>query len=231
VEETDSKYLHAIAPKYTLSEEGVIRDYAFKDRAIVKTLPLKNLEDVRYFWEELQSTCIHPLRYKTKQDEEELESSVNEDDPLYHIHRSRTWVVEVVLSPKQKEILDSFIDEDSTVIPSDNAALRMHLVQITKLTAKRIRTYYAGVMRALLKKQTKEEKLRAKLQKRLAMSADSTINDLMLASKERRKVETEIRNMKQQGPFILPTYIGSRRFRRLRARTDFHNEKAIYSRM
>lgn len=210
----------AIAPRYLLSNQGVIRDYAFKDRAIVKTLPLENVDDVRNFWEQLQIASLYPVRPRSKTDEEELEKSIDENDPLYNIHRSRGWVVEVILTDKQKEILDSHIDTNAPSIPSDNPALRVHLMKTTKLTAKRIRAYYTGLLSSIQKKQAKEEQLKARLQKQLALSADSTINDLMLASREKRKIASAIDDMKQQNPFVLPTYIGSRRVRRLRVRTE-----------
>lgn len=210
----------AIAPRYMLSNQGVIRDYAFKDRAIVKTLPLETVDDVRNFWEQLQVACIYPVRPRSKTDEEELEKSIDENDPLYNIHRSRGWVVEVILTDKQKEILDSHIDKNAPSIPSDNPALRAHLMKTTKLTAKRIRAYYTGLLSSIQKKQAKEALLKSRLQKQLAMSADSTINDLMLASREKRKIASAIDDMKQQNPFVLHTYIGSRRVRRLRVRTE-----------
>lgn len=212
--ESESKY--SIAPRYHLKKEGLIRDYAFKHRTIVKTIALEDVQDVQRFWEDLRSTCLLPQRYSTKQDQIELDNSIDKNDPLHNIDKSRTWLVNVLLTSRQKEILDSFIDPISKTIAFDSPALRSHLAKETNLTTSRIGAYYEGVFGAMHKNELREKKKKARLQKQLAMSADSTINDLMLASKEKRKIDLELSKMKQDDPFVEPTYVGSRRFRRLR---------------
>jgi hypothetical protein len=91
------------------------------------------------------------------------------------------------------------------------------LIKETNLSAKRIRLYYLGIMGALEKQKTKEEKIRAAQQKQLA--ADPTINDLMLASFKGCKVNTG-QDTKNRELFVRSTFIGSRRLRRLRTRVE-----------
>lgn len=204
-----------VAPKYKLSQEGLVRDYAFKDQAVVKTMPLQNLQDVNNFWDALYEVCIYSTRYRTEQDEKELLESVNMDDPLYNIHVRRRWVVDVAVSQKQKELLDSFIDFETKTIPSDCVALRMHLGQETGLRASRIRAYYNGILGAFTKIRNRDEKLKLKEQKRVAMTSDPTINDLMLASYESRKVDAAVEH-KEGEQFVRSTFVGSRKLRKLR---------------
>ncbi|KAI8073555.1 hypothetical protein BDF21DRAFT_73830 [Thamnidium elegans] len=209
-----------VAPKYILRQEAPIRDYAFKDRALVKTMPLQNVQDVNSFWDELYAFCIHPTRYRTKQDETELLESTNKDDPLCYIHQRRGWIVKAVLTQKQKELLDSFIDLKTKMIPSDSYVLRTHLAKETGLSTKRIREYYNGILGAFNKIQKRDERLMRKEQRRVAMMSDPTINDLMLASFESRKVDVAVPKTEEDGPFVRSTFVGSRKLRKLRVRVE-----------
>lgn len=215
----NSAATYAIAPDYKLCENGVIRDYAFKDRAVVCALPLSNAQNVRRFWDRLYSVCVNPLRYRSSQEDIDLEKFIDKRDPLRNIHNKRGWFFEAQITPAQKKILDSFVDFETKTIPLDNAALRIHLAQKTNLSTKRIRTYYAGILGALEKQKTKEEKMAAARQKLLASATDPTINKLILASLEGRKVDTN-QAPDQSNPFVRPTFIGSRRVRKLRLRIE-----------
>ncbi|KAG2207978.1 hypothetical protein INT47_010962 [Mucor saturninus] len=207
---------YVIAPNYELCEQGVIRDYAFKDRAVVCTLPLNNIHDVGNFWDRLYTVCVTPLRFHSTQDDIDLEKYVDKNDPLYNIHKKRGWHIDPLITRAQKEILDSFVDFETRTIPSDTTALRTYLAQKTNLSTKRIRTYYHGIIGAFQKQKTKEEKMAAARQKLLDSATDPTINKLILASVEGRKVDTS----KDSSEFIRSTFIGSRRFRRLRTRLE-----------
>lgn len=215
--DTDSR---VIAPKYRLSEEGPIRDYAFKDRAIVSVLPLKTLDDVHHFWEELYHVCMHPTRIRTDQDENELMESSDKNDPIYNIHGRKGWAIDLVLPPKLKKFLDSFVDFESKTIRSDSIALRAYLRKETGLTTKRIRDYYQGLFGAFDKVKKAEEKRKAREERQLKTPFDPTINELMLASFEKRKVDANIQKSREEGPFVQSTFIGSRRFRKLRLRVE-----------
>lgn len=214
-----AKTTYAIAPQYKLFDKGVIRDYAFKDRAIVATLPLNTVQDVNHFWDELYSVCVNPVRYRSDQEDIDLEKCIDKNDPLRNIHYGRGWASEPVLTPEQKELLDSFVNMETRTIPSDSIALRIYLIKETKLPAKRIRAYYLGILGALEKQKTKEEKLAATQQKLSASAIDPTVKDLMLASFQGRKVDT-LEDSSDSKLFIRSTFIGSRRFRRLRIRVE-----------
>jgi hypothetical protein len=193
----------------TLRLTGLVKDYAVKERTLLDTIPLNGIDDVRLFWLDLQSYC--------SQLHDKLTATNDESDPLARIATNRGWSSNTLLTSEQKAVLNSFVDFEAQTVPAEeDRALRAHLVRKTGLTLGRIKTYYNAIMVAFNKYKARSSRARKRLEKELHGSSSPTVNELMKASLEKRKISAALFKMKQAPPFIEPTFIGSRKVRRLR---------------
>ncbi|CAO3654191.1 unnamed protein product [Mucor fragilis] len=203
-----SKY--SIPPKIQLLKQGIVRDYATSGHPVRFTLQLNDASNVQLFWRDLQRCCVEK---RTKAD-----TIHDENDILYNIVLVRLWRSNTLLSKRQKAILDSFVDFDAKTVPNDDdRTLRVHIARKTDLSPKRVQAYYNSVLvsfRKYTSRREKEEERAAK--KNQSLKAAPAIVELMQASMERRKVSAAMVQLKQEGPFVQPTFVASRKLRRLR---------------
>lgn len=201
---------YRIPPKIQLVKQGMIRDYGTPGHPLRYTLQLNDISDVQSYWRDLQRCCLEK-RMKT-------DTIHDENDIFCNIVLARLWRSNTLLSKAQKAVLDSFIDFDAKTVPADDEkALGIHIARKSDLSLRRVRAYYNAVLMAFKKyanRKEKEEQRAAK--KKQSLKASPAIAELMKASVEKRKIKVAMLNLKQQGPFVQPTFVASRKLRRLR---------------
>ncbi|KAL7330068.1 hypothetical protein PS15p_205057 [Mucor circinelloides] len=200
---------YRIPPKIQLLKQGVVRDYAAKEHPVRFTLQLNDMSDVQLYWRDLQGCCLEK-HMKT-------DTIHDRNDIFYNIVLVRLWRSNTFLSKEQKAVLDSFVDFDTKTVPSENdKPLQMYIARKTDLSLKRIRSYYTSLLMAFKKYTSRKEKEEQKTKMRQSMKASPAIIELMQASMEKRKIDAALFKLKQQEPYIQPTFVASRKFRRLR---------------
>ncbi|KAL9547399.1 hypothetical protein MBANPS3_006183 [Mucor bainieri] len=207
---------YRVPPTVQLLKQGLVRDYATAGHPLRFTVQLNEISNVQLYWRDLQRCCV-AKRMKS-------DTLHDENDIFYNIVLVRLWRSNTLLTSAQKAVLDAFIDCDAKTVPADeDRTLRAHIARRTDLSPKRIQAYYNSVLMAFKKyasRKEKEEQRRAaaaaKKQQQQRLKTSPAIAELMQASMEKRKVDTAMFQMKQQGPFVQPTFVASRKLRRLR---------------
>lgn len=193
----------------TLRLTGAVKEYAVNERPLLETIPLNNIDDVRLFWVNLQAYCTQLLDGMT--------ATNDPSDPLAKIAGCRGWTSNTLLKSEEKALLNSFVNFETQTVPSEqDKVLYVYLMRKTGLPVKRIKSYYSSIMVAFKKYKRQVAKRNNRLKKESSNSTSPIINELMQASLQKRKVSATLFKMKQSSPFVEPTFIGSRKFRRLR---------------
>ncbi|KAI8882120.1 hypothetical protein K501DRAFT_334227 [Backusella circina FSU 941] len=204
---------------FEVKQEGRIYNYATSPPSLLETMVLQSTEDVNMFWHKLKNyyVKVHPFLV----DNPASLSTYVKPHPLYNITLMRSWFSEERYSDEQKATLNSFVDYETGSTPSSsNKPLMAHLSKQLRLSMERIRTYYMSLDDAFRKERNKI-KLREGKNKKTNQASD-VIQTLMAASVKNEKVEIE---EKKQTSFLEPTFIGSRRFRKLKVKSK-HGNKA-----
>ncbi|KAG1172253.1 hypothetical protein G6F70_004579 [Rhizopus microsporus] len=197
---------------YKLSKYGKVKDYCSPNHPTLTTLPMNNMNDVDTYWKELRFYCVESRHGEGIHRKECIERN----SPIANITSRRSWATNILLSKKQKEVLDTHIDFQNLIVPVEDANLRAYLSKKLDIPATRIRTYFMAIAKLFERKKKKHNKQR----KSTIIRPSPAIHELMKASAEKRKVDTADPQMRQSPPFVQRTFIGSRKFRKLRVRVQ-----------
>ncbi|KAI9480650.1 MAG: hypothetical protein EXX96DRAFT_481353, partial [Benjaminiella poitrasii] len=198
-----------IQAKLILCDTGVVKNYTLKERPEKLRMQLKRKEDRQEFWEVLQAYCTKLYAEHNTIDDK--------NDPLFNITLRRTWSVSVELTKNQKLILDSFVDMDAQTVPNeDDISLYNYIMKKTNLSANRIKLYYYSVLVSFDKYNKKKDRIARKKYLRQSALSSPTIEKLMKASKKKNKVESLNDKPIDNNPFMVPTFVGSRPFQKVR---------------
>ncbi|KAI8991893.1 hypothetical protein BDF20DRAFT_69883 [Mycotypha africana] len=200
--------------RIALHRIGNIRDYTKKERPLIVKLPLESSEDVSAYWNQLQTHCTETIK--------DVDYIADKNDPLAGITLRRGWSSNTSITDEQKATLDSFVDFEAKTVPDvDNRVLRSHIMKLTNLSAKRVRIYYNAVLISFKKFEMK--KIRTdRLKKPPRKSSSAIVNDLIRASIQKQKVALPHYDNQEMEMFQQPTFIGSRKVKKLRVVVEPH---------
>ncbi|OBZ86053.1 hypothetical protein A0J61_05893, partial [Choanephora cucurbitarum] len=202
-QQTKYKYIHT---SYVLCRLAHVKIYARKDAPIKQTIRLNTFADLQQFWSELKVFNTSGF--------EKVDNDMNESHPLLNIWSPYTWTSGLWFTLEQKNVLDSYIDFQNKKVPSESdSTIRAYLMKKLNISTHRIKTYYDSIRNAFDKSTRREKKAKKKSSH---ISSSPAINELMKASLEKRKVNAALFKMRQTGPFVEQTFVGSRKLRRLR---------------
>lgn len=206
----DSKLL------FEVKQQVHIYNYTTSPPSLLETMTLQSTEDIDLYWFKLKNhyVKVHPFMV----DKPTSSSLFVKPHPLHNITAVRTWFTEERYSEEQKAILNSFIDYEAGSTPSSsNKPLMTHLTDQLRLPMDRIKAYYMSVDVAFARDRNKIKLMEEKKNK--ANQTSDVIQTLMAASIEKQKVETAFKRPNGKALHLEPTFIGSRRFRKLKVKS------------
>lgn len=203
-----------------LSKYGNVRDYYSKENTVVATFALDTVKDIDVFWTELRDRCIDTLHLHGPHAMEYIDKS----SPIAKITTRRSWWASDMLTKKQQEILNTYVDFEKATVPLNDIPLRAYLANQLNLPRKRIKLYFQALIKDFERKKAKPEKPVCKYK---AITPSPAISQLMKISLEKRKLNVAVKQIKELKPFVQPTFIGSRQFKKHRHRYDPYLEPDV----